>query len=34
MTLSGIHNDEFTAISKETSSIVCFKAADDYDPIQ
>lgn len=34
MTLSGIHNDEFTAISKETSSIVCIKAADDYDPIQ
>lgn len=33
MTLSGIHNDEFTAISKKTSSIVFIKVADDYDPI-
>lgn len=34
MTLSGIHNDEFTAISRETSLIVCIKAADDYGAIQ
>lgn len=34
MTLSGILNDEFTTISKEPSSIVCIKEADDYKPIQ
>lgn len=34
MTLSGILNDEFTTISKEPPSIVCIKAADDYNPIQ
>lgn len=34
MTLSGILNNEFTTISKEPSSIVCIKAAVDYNPNQ